>query len=270
MWQVTRPRRFRSVLAAMAVVPAVVFGLTGCASESGPTTLADKGLPYTDLLTPKITASVADGDTGVRVNRPLTVSVEDGVLDEVTVEGQNGEEIDGTLSADGRNWESTAQLGFGERYTINARAEGLAGVSDRELAFRTYSPDNLTMPYLVPGDGSTVGIGQPVAIRFDERIPDRKAAEKAITVTTEPPVEGAFYWLSNQEVRWRPEHYWAPGTTVTVKVDTYGVDLGGGMVGQDDTAATFTIGDAVIATADDNTKTLTVRRNGEVIKTMPI
>lgn len=270
MWQVTRPRRFRSVLAAMAVVSAVVFGLTGCASESGPTTLADKGLPYTDLLTPKITASVADGDTGVRVNRPLTVSVEDGVLDEVTVEGQNGEEIDGTLSADGRNWESTAQLGFGERYTINARAEGLAGVSDRELAFRTYSPDNLTMPYLVPGDGSTVGIGQPVAIRFDERIPDRKAAEKAITVTTEPPVEGAFYWLSNQEVRWRPEHYWAPGTTVTVKVDTYGVDLGGGMVGQDDTAATFTIGDAVIATADDNTKTLTVRRNGEVIKTMPI
>ncbi|HSA41996.1 MAG TPA: hypothetical protein P5061_15425, partial [Mycobacterium sp.] len=90
MWQVTRPRRFRSVLAAMAVVPAVVFGLTGCASESGPTTLADKGLPYTDLLTPKITASVADGDTGVRVNRPLTVSVEDGVLDEVTVEGQDG------------------------------------------------------------------------------------------------------------------------------------------------------------------------------------
>ena len=76
--------------------------------------------------------------------------------------------------------------------------------------------------------------------------------------------------MSNQEVRWRPEHYWAPGTTVTVKVDTYGVDLGGGMVGQDDTAATFSIGDAVIATADDNTKTLTVRRNGEVIKTMPI
>jgi len=29
-------------------------------------------------------------------------------------------------------------------------------------------------------------------------------------------------------------------------------------------------GDEVIATADDNTKTLTIRRNGEVIKTMPI
>ncbi|MGW9169771.1 L,D-transpeptidase, partial [Agromyces sp. NPDC055657] len=32
----------------------------------------------------------------------------------------------------------------------------------------------------------------------------------------------------------------------------------------------FTVGDEVIASADDNTKTLTIRRNGEVIKAMPI
>ncbi len=32
----------------------------------------------------------------------------------------------------------------------------------------------------------------------------------------------------------------------------------------------FTIGDEVIATPDDNTKTLTIRRNRAVVKTMPI
>ena len=93
---------------------------------------------------------------------------------------------------------------------------------------------------------------------------------EAITVTTDPPVDGAFYWLSNREVRWRPQNFWEPGTSVTVEVKTFGVDLGDGLYGQEDLATTFTIGDRVIATADDATKMLTVRRNGEVIKTMPI
>ena len=126
------------------------------------------------------------------------------------------------------------------------------------------------MPYVMPNDGEVVGIGQPIAIRFDENIPDRVAAQRAINVTTNPPVEGAFYWLNNREVRWRPQHYWKPGTTVEVQVKTYGVDLGDGLFGQEDVTTRFTIGDEVIATADDATKTMTVRVNGEVVKTMPI
>ena len=83
-------------------------------------------------------------------------------------------------------------------------------------------------------------------------------------------MEGAFYWLNNREVRWRPQHYWKPGTTVEVQVKTYGVDLGDGLFGQEDVTTRFTVGDEVIATADDATKTMTVRVNGEVVKTMPI
>jgi lipoprotein-anchoring transpeptidase ErfK/SrfK len=95
------------------------------------------------------------------------------------------------------------------------------------------------------------------------------AAQKAITVTTDPRVEGAFYWVSNREVRWRPKDYWVPGTTVDVKVNTYGVDLGDGLYGQGNLSSRFSIGDQVIATADDDTKMVTVRRNGAVVKTMP-
>ena len=43
------------------------------------------------------------------------------------------------------------------------------------------SPENLTMPYVLPNDGEVVGIGQPVAIRFDEDIPNRLAAQEATT-----------------------------------------------------------------------------------------
>ena len=127
------------------------------------------------------------------------------------------------------------------------------------MTFQTHSPENLTMPYVLPNDGEVVGIGQPVAIRFDENIPNRLAAQRAITVTTNPPVEGAFYWLSNREVRWRPAQYWKPGTTVDVAVNTYGVDLGDGLFGQENVTTRFTVGDEVIATVDDSTKTLTVR-----------
>ena len=192
------------------------------------------------------------------------------MLGAVTMTNEDGTPVAGQLSPDGLTWTTTEPLGYNKRYTLSAQSLGLGGVTSQPMTFQTHSPENLTMPYLLPNDGEVVGVGQPVAVRFDENIPNRLAAEKAIKVTTNPPVEGAFYWLSNREVRWRPAQYWKPGTTVDVAVNTYGVDLGDGLFGQENVTTHFTIGDEVIATADDNTKIVTVRRNGEVIKTMPI
>jgi len=42
-----------------------------------------------------------------------------------------------------------------------------------------------------------------------------------------------------------------------------------GLFGEDNLSTHFTIGDEVIATADDTTKMLTVRIKGAVAKTMP-
>jgi lipoprotein-anchoring transpeptidase ErfK/SrfK len=277
MWQVktmARPRRFYACLMAVVTVPALVFGLGACSSNSAPPppkVITDKGTPFGDLLVPKLNASVKDGAVGVTVDQPVTVSAEDGVLGAVTVVNDDeGTPVAGELSPDGLTWHTTEPLGYNTRYTLNAQSLGLGGKTDQQMTFQTHSPENLTMPYVLPNDGEVVGIGQPVAVRFDENIPNRLAAQRAITVTTNPPVEGAFYWLNNREVRWRPAQYWKPGTTVDVAVNTYGVDLGDGLFGQENVTTHFTIGDEVIATADDNTKTLTVRRNGEVVKTMPI
>jgi lipoprotein-anchoring transpeptidase ErfK/SrfK len=181
----------------------------------------------------------------------------------------DGTPIAGQLSPDGLTWSTTEPLGYNKRYTLSAQSLGLGGIASQQMTFQTHSPENLTMPYLLPNDGEFVGVGQPVAVRFDENISNRLAAQKAIKITTNPPVEGAFYWLNNREVRWRPAQYWKPGTTVDVAVNTYGVHLGDGLFGQEDVSTHFTIGDEVIATADDNTKIVTVRLNGEVVKTMP-
>ncbi|MGB3481960.1 MAG: Ig-like domain-containing protein [Mycobacterium sp.] len=276
MWQVrsvARPQGFRPWFAALLLIPTVVLTLSACATESAAPaaqTIENKGTPFGDLLVPKLTATVTDGAVGVSVDQPVTVSVEDGVLGSVSMVNEDGTPTPGELSSDGLSWSTTEPLDYNESYTLNATSLGLGGEASQQMVFETHSPENLTMPYLMPADGSTVGIGQPVAIRFDENIPNRVAAERAIKITTTPPVEGAFYWLNNREVRWRPEHYWKPGTTVDVQVNTYGVDLGDGLFGQDNASTKFTIGDAVIATADDATKTLTIRVNGEIVKTMPI
>ena len=267
----TRQRLCRRWLAAL-MVPLAVFGAGACSGSGGgppPKAIMDKATPFGDLLVPKISASVTDGTVGVAVDRPVTVTADDGVLASVEMVNEYGRSLSGQLSPDGVRWSTTEPLGYNRSYTLTAKARGLGGVATREITFQTQSPQNLAMPYAMPHDGEVVGVGEPLAIRFDENIADRAAAEKAIVVTTDPPVEGAFYWLNNREVRWRPEHFWKPGTAVNVAVNTYGADLGDGVFGEDNLRTHFTIGDEVIATVDDTTKMVTVRVNGEVVKTMP-
>lgn len=262
--------RWRSWFALLLVVIAAVAGVGGCGHrQSGPQVLAGKGTPYGDLLVPKLTATVKDGAVGVPVEQPITLTVQGGVLGSVSMVDDGGDAVNGDISADGLTWSATDRLDYNKHYTVTAQSFGLGGAATEAISFKSHSPANLTMPYVSPGDGGVVGVGQPIAVRFDENIPDRTAAEKAITVTTDPPVDGAFYWLSNREVRWRPQDFWEPGTTVRVKVKTFGVDLGAGLFGQEDIDTSFSIGDRLIASADDATKTLTIRRNGAVIKTMP-
>jgi lipoprotein-anchoring transpeptidase ErfK/SrfK len=259
-------------LAAILMVPAVVVSLSACNVNAGPSetkVILDKGTPFDDLLIPQLSSSVTDGAVDVAVDSPVTITAGGGVLGSVSMVNEAGRQVSGKLSRDGLSWATTEPLGYNKRYTISAKSLGLGGVTRSQMSFQTNSPDNLTMPYVLPNDGEVVGVGQPVAIRFDENIPDRVAAQKAITVTTDPPVTGAFYWLNNREVRWRPQHFWKSGTKIDVAVNTYGVDLGNGLFGQDNATTHFSIGDEVIATADDTTKMVTVRRNGEVVRTMP-
>ena len=258
---------------ALLAIASIVLGVGGCGGSSAPQppeAIVDKGTPFGDLLVPKVQASVTDGAIGVPVESPVTVTADAGVLGAVTLVNEEDRVVAGELSPDGVTWSSAEPLGYNRQYTLNAEAQGLGGVARTSATFETHSPQNLTMPFVQPNEGEVVGVGQPIAVRFDETIPDRLAAQRAITVTTNPPVEGAFYWLNDREVRWRPAQYWKPGTSVEVQVKAYGVDLGQGLFGQDDASTRFTVGDEVIATADDTTKTMTVRVNGNVVKTMPI
>jgi lipoprotein-anchoring transpeptidase ErfK/SrfK len=111
-------------------------------------------------------------------------------------------------------------------------------------------------PKIVPANGATVGVAQPIIINLPGRVDDAGAAESAIHVSSVPPVDGKLYWHSPTQLRWRPLSFWPAHTAVTV-------DAGG-------TVSSFNTGDTLVATADDATHQLTVTRNGVVEKTIPM
>ena len=185
----TGPRRYRPWLSALVLALVVVVGITACTSTPAPPpvqAITDKGDPYGNLLVPKLQASVTDGAVGIAVDKPVTVTAGEGVLGTVSMVNEDGTPVDGQLSPDGLTWSTAEPLGYNKQYTLKAEALGLGGVARARMTFETQSPESLTMPYVLPNNGEVVGIGQPVAIRFDEDIPNRLAAERAIAVTTNP------------------------------------------------------------------------------------
>ncbi len=247
--------------------------LAGCNSghTGAPTPARHQVVPAQPPPVAIITPDPPDGAVGVSPVTPVTVTVAKGKLSQVSLTNPQGTPVVGQREPDDTSWKTTGPLGYGKTYTISASAVG----DDNRLVsststFTTIEPRTLTYPSINPLNGETVGVGQPISVYFDEPISDRKAAENAITVTTSPLIEGAFYWFSSKEVHWRPRQFWASGTHVTVAIHDYGKDLGSGVYGQEDRTSNFTVGDAFIARADGGTHQMTVEINGRVVRTMPI
>src|SRR6185312_13249381 len=111
-------------------------------------------------------------------------------------------------------------------------------------------------PTFNPSNGATVGAAKPIYINFAVPIHDRALAEQAIHISSNPPVPGRFYWVSDTQVRWRPQDFWPKGTTVNI-------DAAG-------TKSSFRVGDQLVATIDNSTHQMQVVRNGKLEKTFPV
>lgn len=194
---------------------------------------------------------------------PITVATTGDNIQVSMLNTSTGEEVQGDII--GNTWNKTTPLQYDNSYRITATS------GETTQVFDVYAPKPLTAePTISIPDGATVGVGQTVAVRFDAPIEDKQLVEKGITVETAPHVNGAFRWVNDREVRWRPAEFFAPGTQIHVKVNNYGQYLGGGFFGGTPTEATYSIGDKRITIVDNATKMAHVFHNDNEVYSFPV
>ena len=282
-----RPRPSRVTLAAAAVT-AVGLAVTGCsgtdlgltpssADEQG--SAADGASDEETEPAPEpqavITANVA-AESEVPVSKFVRIKVDAGSLDKVVVrqrgtKGKKGR-LPGNMDISKEKWRASSRLEPGVKYVLKAKAtddQGLVTKQKQRFTAEDLALSEQTYASIAPVDGSTVGVGMPVIVKFDVPVQRKKAFEKRMSVENSSNQKGAWRWLSDYEAHWRPKSYWKAGTQVDVSIDVNSVPAGNGVYGQMDREASFTIGDRRIIKVDLATKQVTHVVNGNVAATMP-
>ena len=259
-----RGRRAAGVIAAMSITALIAAACTGGTTNgngASPVAKSSSAAPQssTSAAAPDAVITTSPAATAnVSPSTPITVTIADGTLTSVRLLNPEGKSVSGALGAGNTTWQSTEDLGYGKTYRLTAAGVNSDGKPvTKQASYTTVSPNNLTAPYLqYPGgyalsNGATYGVGIVPVVHFDEPITNKKAAQAALSVTTTPHVDGAWNWVDDQNVHFRPESFWPTGTKVTVTAKVYGVKVGSGLYGEEDKSVSFTIGRKQVTIAYD-------------------
>ncbi len=222
--------------------------------------------------TARITITPKDRSSGVGVNHDTAVTVTSGTLTKVTLAKKSGGgTVAGHISADGRSWTPDAALSRATAYTVTATARDAHGLpAVAHSSFTTVAPAGSFIGYYTPENGSTVGVGMPVSITFDKAITHKADVQSHITVSSSGGQQVAGHWFGAKRLDFRPADYWKPGTDVTLKLALDHVKGANGVTGVQDKTVRFHIGRAQVSTVDVKTQTMTVTRDGKVVRTVPV
>jgi lipoprotein-anchoring transpeptidase ErfK/SrfK len=265
----------RRLLLVLAVIVVGSLGVVTAATASGGSNspAGPAAAPSVQAQPATVTYAPVTGASGVDPTKPVTITVKDGTLDQVTLTDADGTAVHGALNSDHAGWSSSGDLSYGTVYTWSGTATGAAGPVPVQGSFTTLKPAKIVRGVLNIGDNRTVGIAAPIRIQFNAHVQDRAAVERALSVTTSVPVEGSWGWLPDEgggsRVDWRPKEYWPANTKVTVTANLFGVPYGGGGYGATDITSTFTIGRAQIVKADATTHRMIVIRDGQQVADYP-
>ncbi len=261
----------------------------GSASAGGSDSSATSGTPAQSTAASssapaalRVSASPAFGSTNVAPDNPVSLTVFFAQLESVTMVGDDGSTIVGTIGEDKRSWTKSERLKYGVTYTMVGTAKATDG-SEQQIrgTISTIKPEKTTAAYIQIPDGTTVGIAAPIVVTFAESVKDRAAAEKMLKVTVNEgkKIEGSWGWMQDEDIQgngvkqsrvhFRPKDYWPAGTKVKVQADLYGVDYGSGW-GREDLVRNFSIGPKMVVKADVDSHRLLVIQDDQIVKDFPV
>jgi lipoprotein-anchoring transpeptidase ErfK/SrfK len=259
------PINRRRALTALAVGMVAPSALASCFSKSSKQSAEDAALPSPALAFQPDTAA-----EDVLPTAPVGVEVTDGWFQRVTLTNLDGKAVAGLLNRERTAFTTTEPLGYGSTYTWGGSVVGRDGKAvPIEGAFTTVAPTNQVNGQFQLADGQVVGVAAPIILQFDASISDKAAVERAVTVTTEPPVEGSWAWLPDEaqgaRMHWRSREYFPPGTKVNVDARLYGVSFGDGAYGAADSTLHFEVGRFQVVKAEASSHRIQVLTDAGVI-----
>ncbi|MFG2024317.1 Ig-like domain-containing protein [Streptomyces sp. NPDC048825] len=268
----SRPRRNRTVAGCTALLVTLGAGVTACSSDGHPLSAS----PYDATDQISFNAPVGDGKKA-DPDKPLEITAEDsdGRITDVTATDAAGRYVAGELSADGSRWHSTSPLAAGARYTVRVSTEDEDGAPGRKvLAFDTGRPTTKKRLGVTFGPkAGTYGVGQPVTAELSIPLKDkaaRKVVERALKVVSEPAVQGAWHWVDNKTLHYRPREYWPAHATIRASSNLAGIKVAERLWGGKAKPLKLTTGDRVEAVTDAAAHSMAVYRNGKEIKQIPV
>jgi lipoprotein-anchoring transpeptidase ErfK/SrfK len=216
----------------------------------------------------------ATGAANQPVSTEIGTAITDGALSSVSLTDASGNAVGGNMRADNTSWVPAEPLQYKTAYHAVVTATGPDGKRKTQSSDFTTMADpgsNRITSSLYIQDGSVYGVGMPVAIQFDNPIPDsaKAAVEKRLFVQSDPPQVGVWHWFGDNQVLYRPQEYWKTGTKITVRAALGGVPVGDRFL-DTDRSGTATIGDKVSFQIDNASKSMKVYQNDQLTKTFPV
>ncbi|MFF5478905.1 Ig-like domain-containing protein [Streptomyces sp. NPDC012935] len=261
-----------SVIGCTLLLIALGASAAGCSSDGNPLSAE----PYDAADQIAFNGPAGDGKKA-DPDKPLEVTAEgsDGRITDVTARDAAGRYVAGELSADGTRWHSTSPLAANARYSVRVSTEDEDGAPGRKvLTFDTSKPTtkkHLTVTF-GPKAG-TYGVGQPVTAELSQPVKDRNQraiVERALKVDSAPSVEGNWHWVDDKKLHYRPKEFWPANATIQARSNLEGIKVSDRLWGGKAKPLRFTTGDQVIAVTDAATHQLTLYRNGEEVRSIPV
>ncbi|WP_344172189.1 L,D-transpeptidase [Pilimelia columellifera] len=249
-----------------------------CSGDEGPARWTNGGAGAgEDAAGPRLGAAVtspAANATGVAPSPVLTFTTQEAASTELAVVDADGRPVAGTLEADEGRWKPRDPLRWGVTYTATVTVTGADGkTATTASSFTTMErPDKLVNVSSFLGDGQTVGVGMPVMVNFGREVPPklRDDVQRRMAVVSTPRQVGAWHWVDGDTVHYRPKTFWRAGSKVSVRIAARGIPMGDGWFGGADLSVNFNIGPSLIMTVDNKAKSMVVRRDGAVVRTIPV